>query len=187
MSTQLKTDDGCRDLQPADVFERAIWTNSDICNNCFARVRTVDETSIWVGKNDQKRMDWEYRDRTRHSQLDHDVDAKGETGLIATRDKDGRVIGSEPINTHSARYRETTRTTCLRCGSVGCRATDHTLSRREALRRVDPLVERLREQDIDIDHRRLRSAVRYYKSSDKWQGFDFETFAAAVRIAVRPT
>jgi hypothetical protein len=170
---------------PSDVFDAAIWYNDDVCNHCFAHVRDVDQREIRVGKNNQKQLDWEFRDRTTRSQLDHDVVAKGETGTVATRDEDGRVIGSEPIETHSAQYRETTRTTCLQCGSVGCLATDETLSRREALARVDTLAERLRERGHSLSERHLRATIRRGKERADVQGYDREIFAAAVKVALR--
>lgn len=170
---------------PSDVFDAAIWYNDDVCNHCFAHVRDVDEREIRVGKNNQKALDWEYRDRTTRSELDHDLESKGETGCIATRDADGRVTGSEPIETHSAQYRETTRTTCLQCGSIGCLATDETLSRREALARVDTLAERLREQGYALSERHLRETVRRGKERADVQGYDREIFTAAVTVALR--
>lgn len=172
-------------LRPADVFDERVWHNPDICNHCFGRVRTVETEQIHVGKNNQRQLDYEHRDRTSHATLDHDVEAKGETGTVAVRDEEGRVTGLEPITTHSAQYRETTRTTCLQCGSVGCLATDATLSRREALQRVDALAARLREQGIPISERHLRETVRRGKAREDTEAFDREIFTAAVKVAVR--
>jgi len=171
---------------PADAFERAIWHNPEVCNHCFARVRTVDRAAIRVGKNNQRELEWEFSDATRETELAQDIDDKGTTGLRARRDEDGRVVGVEPRDTHSAQIAVTPRLTCLECGSVGCQATDETLSRRAALERVDALAARLREAGWTVNTRSLREAIRYYKSNDEWQGYDSEAFAAAVTVSVQP-
>lgn len=185
-TTQQPRVDGDRPrIQPDAVFDECIWHNPEICNNCFGRIRSIETEEIHVGKNNQRQLEFEHRSQTTAATTDHDVEAKGETGLVAVRDADGRVTGLEPIDTHSAQYRETTRTTCLQCGSVGCLATDATLSQREALQCVDTLLARLREQGIPVSERHLRATVRRGKARRETQGFDREIFTAAVKVAVR--
>lgn len=173
------------DTAPADAFSEHIWHNDEVCNHCFARVRRVEEATIRVGTNNQKELDWEHRDRTSHATLDHDVESTGTIGTIVARDDEGRAVGTEPRDTHSVTYQTSTRTTCLECGSIGCLATDATLSRRDALDRVDALVARLRELGFEVSEYWLRETVRHGKTSDKWQGFDKEIFAAAVKVGIR--
>lgn len=173
------------DTDPSDAFDECIWYNSAVCNHCFGHIRDVEEREIRVGKNNQRELEWQFSNRTTDATLDHDVEQKGETGLQAARDDDGRVIGMEPIEEHSALYRETTRTTCLQCGSVGALATDETLSRREALSRVDALVARLREQGFSVSKRYLRETIRRGKTRRDTNDYDREIFAAAVTLAIR--
>jgi hypothetical protein len=168
----------------SDVFDEFVWYNPEICNNCFQHIRDVDETTIYVGPNNQRELDWEYRSHTKHATVDHDVDPKGSTGTIVTRDDDGRAIGVEARESHSAKYQKTTRTTCLECGVVGALATDETLSRRDALTRVDALAARLDDGGVTYSMPYLRRTVRRGKTG-KYRAYDREIFTAAVTVAIQ--
>jgi len=184
MATTQSTTEPRVQSDPADAFDSAVWHNPEVCNHCFARVRDIDRAAIRVGKNNQRELDWEFREASEATELAHDIDWKGTHGLVAVRDDDGRVVGVEPRGQHSAQIAVTPRLTCLECGSVGCRAVDETLSRRAALSRVGPLVARLREGGWTVNKRQLREAIRYYKTESRWQGYDSEAFAAAAKVAI---
>ena len=47
-TTQQSLDefDTRRDVLPARVFERYLWTNPEVCSECFARIRTEHELTV---------------------------------------------------------------------------------------------------------------------------------------------
>lgn len=75
------------------------------------------------------------------------------------------------------------RPSCKGCGSVGGYKFKHTLSKDEALEMTTRLVDRLSEQDIDVDEEKLRRTVSRGKSRASLQGYDREIFGLAVELA----
>ena len=148
-------------VSPQRAFDRLIWHNDRVCNGCFEHVREIDETTYSGGMYDHSVED---RHRTSKATL--------EQGVV-DHDEYGERTSSKPM------------TTCRTCARVGCWATDETLSKVQALRLVDPLAHRLRDQGLEFDKSALRRAVRLFKERDDVQGYDTEIFRRSVKLAVR--
>jgi len=151
---------------PSEAFEQLVHFNHAICSNCFRRIKQ-DHRRVQAGIG-------------AHDAEDHD-----EFGTETVRDDDGKVIGTTVSGTHGAVQSHPLRTTCEDCGSIGGRAEDATLSRREMLDRVGPLAARLREEGLAVDEFVIRYTVRKLKSRDALQGYDREIFERAVKLGVK--
>ena len=153
-------------IDPSRVFERSVWNNPGVCNSCFSRIKS------------------DYR-RVRDGVVGYDVEDHDAYGEETVRDEDARVVETQAKGTHGALCTHHARTTCDHCGSIAGRAPDDPLSRREALRRVPELAERLREQGIDVNEFAIRYTVRELKSNPDLQGADHEIFERATKVGVR--
>ena len=76
------------------------------------------------------------------------------------------------------------RTFCEECGGRG-RADPDTDSKVQAARRASRIVDRLEEQDIAVDARALRRAVRTLKAKPELEAMDREIYERATKIAVK--
>ena len=200
MSTAHKTHQSGRRTHSASShdspseFERHIWHNSTICNNCFTRCKrsTTFERDDWGNRV-------EVLNRTEHATdgyASDSTDSWGEQTVRITEDlagldhwEDGtqvpRVVDVEPIGVHGYRPQYRYRTTCGECGSVRLLAQEDDLSKLEMLQRVPALVGRLEEQGIAVSERVTRRTVRKLKSVDRIQGKDREIFERAVKLGIR--
>lgn len=158
------------DGQPteSDVFEQ-IYTDPGVCSNCFRRISVGLELVRPQGGRDSgldtERVSWRTPDGCQGEALDDPPDS---------------VPSVLPLARGA--------TTCASCGSVDGLALwegDRQLSQREALRRVDPLIERLRDRDLAVSESHLRTCVWRGKSRSAWQGYDKAIFAAAVTVGLR--
>ena len=163
-ATQSQTP--ARRVAPAQAFEQNVWTDPGVCNSCFCRIKS------------------DYR-RVRDGVVGYDVEDHDAYGEETVRDEDDHVVGTQSKGTHGALRTYHVRTTCDHCGSVGGKAPDDPLSRREALRRVPELAERLREQGISVNEFAIRYTVRELKSNPDLQGADREIFERATKLGVR--
>lgn len=141
-------------------FQRHLWYNPAVCNNCFSRIR--DRYTIWKEQ---------YPVRLRPALADeYTLQAEdGETGYDVVDVADGISI-SFP------------RTTCGNCGSVGGKSQAETKSTSELLDCVDNISDRLDEQGLDVDESVMYDVVRKGKERETLQGYDREILAAAVRV-----
>jgi len=146
-------------LDPAHVFERYVETDPGICNACYERVPR-EETG---GTN---------------------VEAKGRTGLVATRDDDGRVDGVAHADDHSARYHWEGWDVCPRCGELGLASPDDPLPIGRAVERTVPLSRRLAEREIPHKWRHLAWFVHRAKRREAIASKDRDITARAVEWAV---
>lgn len=161
--SQAVHSDPDRRVQPNRAFERYIWTNPGICNNCFRRVKTLHQGPTKTLGDEQTTI--EETERTDAAVWGIDKIVHDEYGALATRPS---------------------RTTCKACGSVGLNADPQTLSRREALTRLDRLVERCREAKLPVAVDLMRKVVRKAKSRPSLQDHrDREIFAVAVEASIR--
>jgi len=142
-----------RDVVPARVFERYLWTNPEVCSECFARIRTEHEFT---------RDQW------------------GNTVTELDR-ADSGVQGYDNVNGGGVYL---PRTFCEECGGRG-RADPDTDSKVQATRRASRIANRLEEQDIPVDSRALRRAVRKLKAKPELEALDREIYERATKIAVR--
>lgn len=155
-------------LQPVSVnaaraFERHVWQNPEICNNCFSRCKQIYTDSHATSlAGDGADVEEHYR-----------TDA-GSIGYDA-----------EDIDEYGARRIHRPKTTCENCGSVRLLAHEDTLSQREVLERVDDLAARLVEQDISVNVDVLRRAVRQLKSHEALAGRDRDIFGRATKLAIQ--
>jgi hypothetical protein len=145
------------------AFERHVWQNPEICNNCFSRCKQIytdqHQTSL-AGDG----TDVEAHYRTSEGSIGYDV---------------------EDIDEYGARKIHRPKTTCENCGSVRLLAHEDTLSQREALERVDDLAARLVEQDIPVNVDVLRRAVRQLKGHEALAGRDRDIFERATKLAIQ--
>jgi len=152
-------------VNPADAFEQLLWANPEVCSNCFTRCRDIRDHGRPVGA----RGDVTYPSHTSTRTPD------GIQGRdVTTHDDHGA------IKTHQAR------TTCANCGSVGLLATDDSLSREEAVGRIDTIADRLEEDGWQVDRDRARSYVSVNKRAEALTNLDWEIFAAAVQLFAHP-
>jgi len=150
------------DLDPEDIFQELIWENPEICNDCFAKIR--DRTELDAGA-----------DRLGTGNQPTDTLERFGVGEVGYDAEDVEAFGATPMYL--------ARTFCGECGRR--RARPHDLSLQEAVDRVGPLIDRLREQDIPVDEEAVYALVRECKSRDAIQGYDTEIFDRATRLGVR--
>jgi len=155
---QLDDDEATLIDDPEEWFLETIVHDAAVCSRCFAEVQVVDPIT-----DESIPLD-EHRDRTPTATLDQDL-----------VDAPAAVPSCYPL-AHP-------RTTCLECGSIGCR-TDRTLSRREALECVPALAARLQERDVDVDERVLREAVRCSHQREILVGDTARLFGVASKVAI---
>lgn len=142
-------------------FEDVVWHDHRVCANCFARVRRSMEGTVTTPEGKRREVDESWRTTT--AMLGEDLEPAPES-----------AVGIKPL----ARPR----TTCLECGSVGCRVAYDTLSVQEAIDRVPELVARIGEQGHRIDSGVVFDAVRHLKTHPTYQGDDKHVFAAAAAL-----
>lgn len=152
-------------VQSSDAFEELIWTNPEICSNCFARCKEIDEHNRPLGARGDVTYPSQSTARTPDGVRGEDVKEHDEHGAMRTHPP---------------------RTACENCGSVGLLAQDNSLSREEALGRVDAIADRLEEDGWTIDRDRARSFVSILKRSESLTNLDWEIFAAAVQHFAHP-
>lgn len=99
---------------------------------------------------------------------------------------DGTVgIDVEEKDAYGAIEAHEQRTTCSQCGSIGCRPLEETLSVSEAIARVEPLAERLREAGHAPAVEAMYYLVREGKRRERLAGRDDELFRLAARLGLR--
>jgi len=144
---------------PLDWFEREIIHDPAVCSHCFAEVRRVHcDLDDWGDEQVS-------HERTETATMAYDLETPPETASSV-----------QPL----ARLR----TACLDCGSVGCRATDEALDRRELLQRVPTLTTRLQERGYDVRGVVLREAVRTAHQKRALAGDSTRLLAIASKVAV---
>jgi hypothetical protein len=157
------------DDQPrSDVFGE-IWHDPGVCSNCFERITVGRDLARPRGGGDSG-LD------TEHISWRTPAGTNGER----LEEPPATVANVHPLPRGTS--------ACAECGSVQGLAmftADSDLSRREALARVDTLVERVRELGHTISERHVRATVRRGKSRDEWQGQDKAIFTAAVTVGLR--
>lgn len=157
-----RTNDGReRPVHPDRAFERLVWSNPEVCNNCFQRCKRVTRVH---GQGVDAATSRTYHDRTEHGVVGYDEVAHDDHGALRTY---------------------VPRTTCADCGSVGLLNQRETLSKRAMLDLVEPLVARLEEEGVDVDAEATRRLIDRLKSESAVQGHDREIFEAAVAFGVR--
>jgi hypothetical protein len=153
-------------IDPSRAFERYVEADPLVCNSCFVKHSRdiLDENST------------------------HQVESKGEIGERATTadDDEGRVVGTEPIREHSARYNWYSVDMCPECGSASLTSPSDTLSIKEASRRAVRLSNRLYERGLDHNWRLLVWFVRRCKRNEDLAGKDQEIVARAVEFVLEP-
>lgn len=156
-----------RPLKEYCLFEQEIWTNPEICNNCFARLKDI--APIWKEA---------YPLHVR-SALDS-IAFLAESGSIGQDITDHNKYGS--IQTARGRVM------CDDCGSVGGLSQPGDSSKRELLRYLDRVIARLSEQGYtQVDESRMRDIAHRAKERDRLQGFDREILGLAVKYGVKDT
>jgi hypothetical protein len=137
-----------------DLFQEYLWHNSEVCNHCFTRVREIDEETIRIGKNRQKSVQWEYHERTEHSENEFNSFAEGSERRFGT-------------------------TFCLECGS-DCSADHHQLS----LEELKPIARNIYlyttdHTPLDLDAKAFGREIRDLKNRRDTQGKETQILAVA--------
>lgn len=162
MSTTAPSSDARSDARTGrGWFDEVVFTNPEICSNCFARIRDRDEndTDTWGSGNRPESV----LQRVGDGVVGHDCEVHDRYGAVRTY--------------HS-------RTFCDQCGRKSGTARDDTLSKQEALGRVDALVRRLQEHGYAPAVERMYHAVGHLKSQPEYEAKDTEIFAAATAIGI---
>jgi hypothetical protein len=167
-------------IDPADAFHDLIWTDGEICSNCFARVATSQtvQRDDWGNTASDRRL-------TEAGTRGLETFPTVELGEQTVRHEDGQVIGTEPRETCHYRPLVEPRTTCGECGSVRLLAHHDIMSTVEMVERVPAIAERLREHGVDVSERVMRRTVRRLKSDDRLQGYTKAIFERAVKLGIR--
>lgn len=174
MSTTAHTIDEIQGRdQPDRIFQRYIFSNPEVCSNCFRRLKS-DHVRIAWGEtgHDQEPQATRLEAARSHETGPGEIGPEGP--IIETREVDNTAISKYPV-----------RTVCECCGAVAGRADDDPLSRREALQRAEHLANRLEEIGEPVDVGLLKHLVAHLKSREKFSSFDTECFEAATTVAVR--
>lgn len=170
-------------VAPDSAFDRAIWHNACVCNNCLRRVKDVEAATLGMGNHDV-----EAHTRTPNATLDQDeriveyVD--GATG------SERRGEAGESIRRPGPKRVAVPRTTCTNCGHIGCWAEDKDRSRIDATRLCKRIFPWLRELGVEHDRKTIAKYVWRAKGDPDEQGSDVEIFRDAVAAGVkaeRPT
>lgn len=156
------------ELAHTGVFRRHVVTNSHICPHCFRRLaeqRAKPLPPKWAGADHVADVEA------------HNVDA-GETEYVPPHtDADGR-----PESAHDqARL-------CSACGRIdelGRVEFDDPLSTAEAMRRGQRIVERLREDGVELDADAFFEFVRQAKDDADARGKDYLIFVRAVAFGIK--
>ncbi len=155
MSTTAPNPEPRRKPAADRVFERRIWTNPEICNECFQRlfdvreIETPDREGSW-GRTIEERYP---TDDAVHG---HDEVKEG-------------VFRSRPF--------------CETCGGRGhCLDRDHSLE--ELVDRVPALTSRVAEEGVAVDVDSVYTFVRRFGSVPELQGEDRELLEAAIWFGV---
>lgn len=139
-------------------FDAAIWTNPEICSECFARLKA---SSLDGNGGRERHTTW----RTPSATL-------------------GVAHEEPPDSVPSANPKARVRTTCGECGSVRGLHQSDTLSKSGALDRVKPLVARLQELEYDVDEDVVYDVVRRLKGDPERTADDKHVFATAAAFGV---
>lgn len=144
-------------------FDDVVWTQPDVCSNCFSRLR--GRMAGLVETPDGKQ---------------HDIDESWRAPTATL----GERLEEPPESVATVQPLARPSTTCEECGSVGGVAQPDIKSRRETLKCVPRLVERLAEYGYDVDERTVRNVVRHLKSKPEFRTDDKHVFATAVALGV---
>lgn len=158
-----------RPASAAGAFDAVVWDTHEVCSHCFARLkrdhRRVQDGTLGEDKTDK--------------------DDYGETTVVAEEHGNEWVTGTTPQGSYGAVATYESGTFCGHCGVAGGRALPETLTRREALRRVPELGERLREAGYQVDEHAIRVTVRELKSRQALANEDKAIFERAAKLGIR--
>jgi len=167
--------DALQDVAPERPFERYVETDPLICNGCFARVQPEERDGITV------ETEGVIGERVT---TDPDAPAPVLDRHERTHDVADRVVGTEPIRDHSARYDWQPYDHCPACGREGLQSPSDPLSIEAASRRALRLSTRLHERGLKHDWRLVVWFVRRAKRQETLAGKDREIAANAVAFAL---
>lgn len=162
-STAAVFADGER-IPPDRIFDEFVFFSDEWCSGCFERIRRVDQTvaqdtdSLGTEGNVL-----ETRQRAGAGWLGHDFEVHDQYGEQTVRNKEGIVVGTEPRGSYGLQRTYSTRTYCNSCGANNGRAPELTISKVEAIRRADQLVNCLLDQEIPVN----RAAVKWFVGAAK--------------------
>lgn len=153
-------------ITPDDLFDELVFQSDEWCSACFQRIRRVDVTELG---DDTDRLATsgnvlETRQRAAFGWLGHDFETHDEYGLQRSW---------KP------------RTFCADCGANNGHAPEMTISKREAVRRVDHLVDCLAVQGVTIHRETAKRYVAKAKERRSLHAREYDIFARAVAFARR--
>lgn len=142
--------------KPDDVFAAAVWTNPEICSNCFTRCKEIEELHPpeWSDVTHPQT----FQARTEDGELGYDVVAHDDYGELRTHPP---------------------RTVCTNCGSVRLLADDDTLSTEAAVGRMRTIADRLEEDGYAVHRDGAVRWVKLLKRTESMTNYDWEIFAGA--------
>lgn len=149
------------DANPDKAFERYVWTDPGVCNNCFRRCKEIHEAEREVGIAVETVQE-SYR--TPEGELAQDSFEQDEYGAIQTH---------EP------------RTTCSTCGSIGLLCQRDTYSKAEVGELAERIANRLIENDVPCHVDATRRLAVKAKAKCNIQGKDREIFEGAAAFGIR--
>lgn len=148
-------------VRPDRAFERYVWQNHEICNNCFVRCQITYEATRERGVAVETV-------RETHRTPD---------GTLAQEAFDHDDYGA--LRTHEPR------TTCAECGSVRLLTQRDTYSKAEMVTLAGRIANRLIEQDIACHIDATKRLAGRAKSKCDVQGRDREIFERAVAFGIQ--
>lgn len=165
-------------LDPAAVFERYIEADPLVCNSCFRRVQPEEGN----GHNCTPTGTTGERVVTDDGEPAPRLDVHDHHGPM--HDAGDRVVGTEPIETHSATYLWEPHDVCPHCGELGLASPDDPLPRERVRDRAVAISCRLRERSIPHDWFALVYVALGLKAKPALAGQDREIAARATKVAV---
>ena len=176
-------------IAPADLFDHFVFYSDEWCSACFQRIRRVQYTDAddgySLGTGDDVLED---RRRVGTGWLGFDVEIEeglSGCGEITRRDEEGRVTGVEPRERLGLARRHHPRTYCDECGANNGHAPDLPVSKREAVRRADQLVDCLLAQGVPVRRVALKDFVARAKSREQLRKREHDIYEMGVAHARR--
>jgi len=142
-----------------ETFEKWIWYNSELCNNCFSRVRAIGDVIHIQSANGTFTYDInDFYERTDNASQEHDP-------------------YSNPTDRYGQCY-------CLECGS-DTSATDRTLSLEDTKERCKRLCAYIAEfTPLDIDPKRVGHTIVRLRDIRDNHGYDSEIIAVSIATGI---
>ncbi|MFD1515643.1 hypothetical protein [Halomarina rubra] len=173
-------------ITPADLFDHFVFYSDEWCSACFERIRRVGHTvATDTDSLGTEGNVLESRQRVGAGCLGYDYTTHDSHGEVTVRNDEGQVVGTEPRGSYGLQRTYSTRTYCGGCGANNGHAPDLTISKREAVRRADQLVDCLLAQGVPVNRAALKHVVATAKERPDLADRDHDIFEQATAYARR--